>query len=207
MAAEFRLTKAELLALCEFTHKDVVRMHLSAVCFDYGRGECTASDGTMLAQYRPEEKPDGQTKVAVQRETLLRLSKSMDAQSTLVVSANDSEVTLRITGPLALSFWCTTTIPRDASTSERMPPYHEVIPPTERHENPAPVFALDPSKLAKVGAVQRATGRHRAVDIYAPKDRNSPILFRIDGDARWVVVIMPMRSQATESTDQKVAAE
>jgi hypothetical protein len=127
----------------------------------------------------------------------------MDRESVLVVAADEQEVTLKVTGPLIDSFWCTTTVRRDKDIEERLPPYWDVIPKTGRSKVPTAVLSVDALRLAKVSKVREATGkRTAALCIYVPEGSLDAIVCCVDGDKRWIAVVMPMRSEETESAQE-----
>lgn len=199
MTAEFRLSKAELLALCAFASEEPFRPQLSCVAFDFGRGTVTATDGTVLAQYKPAEAPTGTGRVPVPRDILLRMSKLMDRDSVLVVETDEAIVTLKATGPLLNSFWCSTQIPRDRDLAERLPPYWDVIPQASIRAKRTAVISVDPERIAKLARIRNAsTRRTAALCIFVPEGSLDAVVCRIDGDARWLAVVMPMRSEETE---------
>lgn len=197
MRAEVRgivVNKAELGALLEFASKDLERS-LSNISFrvDQDKLYGYATDGRRAVESIgvatdmafPGEWQIGRAYV----EELRKLLGGTDRAVLQTSGGSIREAMIEDEDGTARS---TVAWPHDAVSGQvTIPMMREAIRPPDGAKRVV-CMSLPASQLASIGLVGKAAGWD-VVDVYAPKGRTDPIIFRVDGQTTWTGAIMPVR--------------
>lgn len=218
-------TKAELVALLQFTRNDVDTLSGVGFRVEDGKLLAQATNGASAVYHHGEAldghggKYDGNHEWQLGSEGLSRIAKSMTGKDEVVLSVNrDGRLTVALVreeadGDPKIK------IDLDGHVSEQLSINLTNVAPARpvASANTIGRMGLAPSLLAPIAKVARACGGGASRWTFPPDDK-SPVYIEIDGGGRladdldvaaWVVVVMPLRldGETDEPSPYRAEAE
>ena len=207
------LSKAEILALCEFASKDETRPHLNAICLDPCGGKAITTDGHTLLVLAlnagaPTAPTDGvdeswlASQAPIHKTALLTRANALQAakaclkEETVVITVPldpNSPMVIAIRGKFGAISAVSFTVKR---LNAQFPPYEQVVP--KRREagdvGGSAVVGVNCEYLARLQLVAKALEARGMGGKLAIGGAYDPIRVDFDGhETSATVVIMPMR--------------